>query len=291
MAVARGGGTSVRRGSAQACSRRHARSSRNALGAQHARERGACWCTGGECAVRPGSTGGSIRSTRDSSACPATSKASALQRHWFYTDNFRTSIAQNEAPSQAGSWRSSACGGARASLGPPGAADDDARGLLAGQLACACAQGGPGMRRAKTAPGVADDDAHGLLPGPLGAALDRRQQLLERILGLLLRGRARARISAARGEAACTARRSKSQNLKPSIPTRRCQVRGPLSLQGAPSGPAGLPGSFVRPPGALLRARACARQTRPRTVRARIQVSNALRTIENRAATQAGCAG
>ena len=77
--------------------------------------------------MRPGSTGGSIRSTRDSSACPATSKASALQRHWFYTDNFRTSIAQNEAPSQAGSWRSSACGGARASLRPPGATDDDAR--------------------------------------------------------------------------------------------------------------------------------------------------------------------
>ncbi len=67
-----------------------------------------------------------------------------------------------------------------------------------------------------------------------------------------------------------------SQNLKPSIPTRRCQVREPLSLQGAPSGPAGLPGSFVRPPGALSRARARARQTRPRTVRARIQVSNAL---------------
>ncbi len=40
---------------------------------------------------------------------------------------FRTSIAQNEAPGQAGSWRSSACGGARASLRPPGATDDDAR--------------------------------------------------------------------------------------------------------------------------------------------------------------------
>ena len=103
------------------------------------------------------------------------------------------------------------------------------------------------MRGVETAPGVADDDAHGLLPGPLGAALDRRQQLLERVLGLLLRGRARARISAARGEAACTARRS---NLKISNPqylhaAARCESLSlcrarPPALQACPAALCGL---------------------------------------------------